>query len=624
MTIHEANFSQAELEDIPAEELGKLSRLYVLDVSHNKLEEVPKAVASVPTLTELHMSDNHIMDLDGSPFSMLPNLMLLNLSNNFLMGLGEDDFVGLDGLQYLYLKLNMISTIHPQTFQPLKNLIKLDIDFNHFRVIEHGVFSNLPSLADLSLSLNFLLSLVNDTFQTPSLTVLTMNGNVQMTIPPNMFMHCAKSIKSISMHSNNLRKIDAFLFQNLTALEKLDLSNNEISYIPGPFLQESRDLKALILQGNKLQYYNIPHGFFQNFPQLKLLSLGGNPISEVPDVQGLKQLKYLDLMSTSIKQVWPCQLGEQSKSQKDFYLYLSNNPLTCDCQLRWLKLWRESGFLHEAENVDDDKSSWICEYPLQMKGRLFDNVTIDELECENDDQLPTWCKSHVKHISHPVLKIHIDNIMANSLQVSWKITSHNLETLSKIKISWITTTPSNGKNETSNNMMWVSAATSNCTINKLQPKMPYKICISVFSLVHKERHFLAENCTQNIWTNKAQLSSLLTHSDGIHSDTRMEKIPIIVSCTFVLTAIICTAIALTVYFVLRKRKLAKRRGEEMKGANMSVIHGVKNLVYGMEQADEAMKGADADGKGIVMQGGASLENAGDCTDNGHSVLYSDI
>ena len=612
VTIHDANFSNTLLRKIPGAQLKKLPGLNVLDVSNNRFFTIQAAADTITTLTELHISNNRIFYLDGLPFSHMTDLIFLNLSANLIMKIKDNDFLGLESLKYLYMDWNVILEISPHAFQPLRNLEILKMNRNGLRTIQNGTFSNLTNLIYLSLSYNGILQLTDFALPMPSLKTLKVNSNQLKTIEPKAFAAMGKSMKSLSLENNYIKYLEKDAFENLTALKFLNLYHNFIKYIPANFLQESKNLKVLVLGFNLISTLGIPQKFFQLFPQLKSLQMGSNPLTEVPNIHGLKKLKYLELMNTAISQIWPCEFSEQLNSGKDFYLLLAETPFKCDCQIRWLKEWWESDLLHEADLLNGTKIKWRCEYPLHMRGKLFDDIRGEELTCEGEGEIPHWCNPHASHVSKPTLQVHIEEYTARSLAISWKLALQTFEMLNKVEISWLEIGNNNGS-YIINSTVWISATSSHYTITNLQPETHYKVCVTLYTLLHNQKHFLAAKCVNNVQTN----AELLPTVAAAHSDAKMGQLPKIIGPTFALTILLCIGVALTTYCIWKQRKLKRQQGGRMTGTNLSVIRGIKNPVYEIEEADKEISGASANEDNINIEINEENEENEDTDESGH-------
>jgi Leucine-rich repeat (LRR) protein len=115
------------------------------------------------------------------------------------------------------------------------------------------------------------------------------------------------------------------LFSNLTFLETLDLSYNDLGFLPNDLLSRQPALRKLILLGNNLESLDLDLSFH---PNLTLLDLSDNR----PSV--LSETARFSLDSLAATQRQP------------LHLHLHGNPLACTCAtvefMRWLGTTRVS------------------------------------------------------------------------------------------------------------------------------------------------------------------------------------------------------------------------------------------------------------------------------------------
>lgn len=130
--IHHLNLSKNIIRFLKADDLLWIPSVEVLDLSNNKIAEIP----------------------DNS-FSSTRLIRKLILSSNFLTSISEHFFSGLESnLKELYLGKNQISDIHPLAFSKLLELKLLDlsgnplnlkIDVSSIKLPQHIVHLDLQS-----------------------------------------------------------------------------------------------------------------------------------------------------------------------------------------------------------------------------------------------------------------------------------------------------------------------------------------------------------------------------------------------------------------------------------------------------------------------------------------------
>ncbi|XP_049913175.1 leucine-rich repeat-containing protein 19-like isoform X1 [Epinephelus moara] len=88
------------------------------------------ALASYPTLVELHLDDNQVTSIPAKYFSVVPNLRVLSLTRNKISSLDPESFSDLDVLTELDLSHNLLASVPSQLFRQLKNLQVLNLQDN--------------------------------------------------------------------------------------------------------------------------------------------------------------------------------------------------------------------------------------------------------------------------------------------------------------------------------------------------------------------------------------------------------------------------------------------------------------------------------------------------------------
>ena len=130
--------------------MPSLKKLYI---QGNQLTNLPAGfghASSVPNLTELDLSDNHLTSLLDGFATNLPNLIFLNLCENKLTSLpdGFGDASSVPNLIILYLRNNQLTSLPDGFGQNLPNLKYIYIDNNKLKSLPHmcGFGYNLPNL----------------------------------------------------------------------------------------------------------------------------------------------------------------------------------------------------------------------------------------------------------------------------------------------------------------------------------------------------------------------------------------------------------------------------------------------------------------------------------------------
>lgn len=185
--------------------------LKYLDLHDNQLSEVK--IPALPDLRQLSLKSNEIAHLDTNEFHNCYSLQMLDLSNNRLYRLPKDALAGLNSLEKLFLS-------HQQE--------------NPLSVIDATALSDAPSLEHLDLSdnsLGSLFSLVKEVSSSP--------------------FQGLRQLKRLNLARNSIRWLSPALLSQTVALQRLDLTGNQLplvnmSQLPGT-------LKHLLLVDNPLR-----------------------------------------------------------------------------------------------------------------------------------------------------------------------------------------------------------------------------------------------------------------------------------------------------------------------------------------------------------------------------------
>jgi Leucine-rich repeat (LRR) protein len=208
--------------------LDALPMLRFLDLSNNKLEEIPfGALRGHGTLEQLHLNNNRLRVID------------------------RDGFMAMPGLRELRLKNNSLSDVLPMPFWNLPNLKGLDLSENNFRKVSPNLLLGLPSLRRLDMSNNFL-----------------------NMIEPTALIN-TRLLETVNISHNEIGLIHPATFRHLDRLFEIDAGHNKlIEVIPGL----PGAVERVTMSMNRIQH--LPHSPNKdmNLPNLRMLNLAGNTL----------------------------------------------------------------------------------------------------------------------------------------------------------------------------------------------------------------------------------------------------------------------------------------------------------------------------------------------------------
>ncbi|EMP31085.1 Trophoblast glycoprotein [Chelonia mydas] len=234
----------------------------------------------------------------------------------------------------LFITSNQIALISSQDFQGLPNLVTLSLANNRISAVESQAFSALPSLRYLDLSNNRL-----------------------ATIHPDAFSSRNNSIRELNLsrsfyNSSAIRPVAAAIVQGgFRSLSKLELTNNEIVYLPLGMFSSLRSLRHLDLRNNSL--VDIKNSTFAGL-----------------------HLEHLDLTLNALKTLRIEALAELGR-QLRLRLFLRDNPFVCNCDIEDLVSW-----LNQSQQVAD-MEKLVCVFPRHLQNTSLLDLAGAELGCHS-------------------------------------------------------------------------------------------------------------------------------------------------------------------------------------------------------------------------------------------------
>nr|XP_031539338.1 leucine-rich repeat-containing protein 40 isoform X2 [Vicugna pacos] len=263
-----------------------------LIISNNKLQSLTDDLRLLPALTLLDIHDNQLTSLP-SAIKELENLQKLNVSHNKLKILPEE-ITNLRNLKGLYLQHNELTCI-PEGFEQLFNLEDLDLSNNRLTTLPTS-FSSLFSLVRLNLSSNQLKSLPAEISGMKRLKHLDCNSNLLETIPPELAS--MESLELLYLRRNKLRFLPEF--PSCKLLKELHVGENQIEMLGAQHLKHLNSILVLDLRDNKLKSVPDEITLLQS---LERLDLSNNDISSLPYSLGKLHLKFLALEGNPLRTI---------------------------------------------------------------------------------------------------------------------------------------------------------------------------------------------------------------------------------------------------------------------------------------------------------------------------------
>ena len=310
------------LTALPAE-IGQLSNLQTLNLWGNQLASLPAEIGKLGNLRILNLWDNELTALPLE-IGQLHNLQILTLGLSTL-GCGNPlatlppEIGQLGALQELYLYFNCLTDL-PEGIGQLANLRTLDLSDNRLTTLPLTI-GHLANLRALNLSENRLSTLPLTIGQIDNLQELELNCN-QLTALPSTIGRLTE-LKTLNLSYNRLNTLPQSVAR-LHQLETLCIGGNEFTALPQAICQMN-SLIALDLFDNRLT--DLPRELGQ-LDNLQMLSLTNNQLTTLPEYIGeLRQLTFLDLcrnplrsLPASLKRLYQERAGELTICLDDTFL----------------------------------------------------------------------------------------------------------------------------------------------------------------------------------------------------------------------------------------------------------------------------------------------------------------
>ena len=347
---------------IPSE-IGRLSNLSVLYLSHNSLTEaIPSVLFTIPSLSTLSLDQNQlIVPLKFQNNSLSP-LYALELSENKVSESFLRSIVNFTKLQRLSLSsINLKGKVELNTFFKLKELQELDLLGNKVFVSKANINSTLPKFSSLLMSSCNLTEFPNFLKAQNELQSLDLsNNNIEGNIPKWFWNVGEETLQYLNLSYNILSKFKQppavlpwknmnyldlssnmlqgsfpipplstnyfFVSKNnftgsippmickVHALSILDVSNNQLTgQIPQCLLSLSNSLVVLAMKNNHFQG-NLPQTF-KNGCSLVTLDLNHNHIhGKIPrSLVKCRMLEVLNLGNNKLNDTFPFWLESLSE-----------------------------------------------------------------------------------------------------------------------------------------------------------------------------------------------------------------------------------------------------------------------------------------------------------------------
>lgn len=338
--LHTLSLACNSLEKLHSHTFQGSKLLETLNVANNLLHmgywESSEALKTLPRLRALDLSLNRLDDeMAAVLLQNLTSIEYLNLSGNLLQRLDETSFRDLHQLRELDLQRNLMFELDG-AFDSNPKLQRLNLAFNYLPCL---VNFHMSQLVVLNASHNFIEWFISrsDTNVTFQLETLDLSDNKLLFFP---FLPEKSHLKNLYLSHNSLRfyqhlaendtilnstvefyNLKKYSESNVTAkvweedlpgvssVEILDLSANQVEYLPPGFIKNMPLLSRLRMSTNCLQTLNLTSERFSG--SLYELDVSNNRLSQISADEGaltaLSNLTYFNLSLNAVSWL-PCGL----------------------------------------------------------------------------------------------------------------------------------------------------------------------------------------------------------------------------------------------------------------------------------------------------------------------------
>lgn len=295
LRLGQNRFSPSSLPD----SLGNLTNLRVLNLSGDSLTGgIPRSLAQATNLVEVDMSNNQLADSVPQFLTNLTSLRVLRLNNNRLLGtiptgFGTTTFAknffsttdATPNLEELNLADNQLTGTIPTSISSLTNLRTLSLANNRLEgALTGALVQRLTTLATLNVGGNRLSGVIpSELGRLRNLRFLSLRRNqFTGTIPDSLAF--ADNLETLWLDNNLLAGGMTSTFERMTRLQRLDVSNNRLSFVPR--LARIRPLNFVNLANNRLDF-----GTLEEVAQIDTIIIAPqDTIGERRTVRGIESL----------------------------------------------------------------------------------------------------------------------------------------------------------------------------------------------------------------------------------------------------------------------------------------------------------------------------------------------
>lgn len=353
----------------------KLPHLKKINLSNNKISEIEDgAFEGAVSVSELHLTANHLESVRSGMFRGMEGLRTLMLRNNKIGCVHNDSFTGLRNVRLLSLYDNQITTVAPGAFDTLQSLSTLNLLANPFNcncqlawlgewLRKRKIVTGNPRCQNP----DFLRQIPLQDVAFPDFRCEEGLEEMSCVPRPQCPQECTCLDTVVRCSNKHLLALPKGIPKNVT---ELYLDGNQFTMVPGQ-LSTYKYLQLVDLSNNRIN--SLSNSSFTNMSQLTTLILSYNSLRCIPPLafEGLRSLRLLSLHGNDISSLPEGIFTDVSALS---HLAIGANPLYCDCNLRWLSGWVKTGY--------KEPGIARCAGPPDMDGKLLLTTPAKKFECQ--------------------------------------------------------------------------------------------------------------------------------------------------------------------------------------------------------------------------------------------------
>ncbi|KAL1006666.1 hypothetical protein UPYG_G00075120 [Umbra pygmaea] len=370
-SIEELHLNHNNIQTLQDHSLSRYTSLHTLSCADNSLMTLGSKVFDNSTnLTNLNLAANklhHGYQETSLALAMLSRLKVIDLSENQL----EDQMAtvllqNMTSLEYLNLSRNLLLRLDENSFSNLHNLKELDLQRNMLFELDQA-FDHMHKLQRLNLAFNYLPCLVD--FEMTQLLVLNASHNALEWFITNQDLQEPFQLETLDLTDNNLLFFPFLPTQS--RLRNLHLSQNRLS-----FYEHLEENAAYTNLTTSVQFYNLKgngsnvtaqlwdeslHG---DISSLDLLDLSGNQVGYLP-LGFISKMPSLTRLRMRTNCLTVFNLTQEKLPRTLYELDLSNNRLTA--------IHADQGSLRELANLSYLNLSY--NYMESLPSKIFSSLS---------------------------------------------------------------------------------------------------------------------------------------------------------------------------------------------------------------------------------------------------------